>query len=158
MNPTENHKSYDELKTYIEKVKANQGALIGVLHKAQEIFGYLPIEVQKFIAFHLNLPFSQVYGVVTFYNFFSMKPKGKHVINVCLGTACYVKGADRVVNDFEDALGIKMGNTTEDKKFTLTSARCFGACGLAPAVMVDEEVFGNVDKKKIEQIIKQFGG
>jgi NADH-quinone oxidoreductase subunit E len=158
MNPTENHKSYDELKEYIEKVKGNQGVLIGVLHKAQEIFGYLPIEVQKFIAYHLNLPFSQVYGVVTFYNFFSMKPKGKNVINVCLGTACYVKGAERVVNDFEDALGIKMGETTEDKKFTLSSARCFGACGLAPAVMVNEEVFGNVDKKKIEQILKQFGG
>ncbi len=158
MNLEENHKSYDELKEYIEKVKGNQGVLIGVLHKAQEIFGYLPVEVQKFIAYHLNLPFSQVYGVVTFYNFFSMKPKGKNVINVCLGTACYVKGAERVVNDFEDALHIKMGETTEDKQFTLTSARCFGACGLAPAVMVNEEVFGNVDKKKIEQIIKKFGG
>lgn len=158
MNPNENHKSYDQLKEYIEKVKGNQGVLIGVLHKAQEIFGYLPIEVQKFIAYHLNLPFSQVYGVVTFYNFFSMKPKGKNVINVCLGTACYVKGAERVVNDFEEALKIKMGDTTEDKQFTLTSARCFGACGLAPAVMVNEEVFGNVDKKKIEQIIKKFGG
>lgn len=158
MNVEENHKSYDELKEYIEKVKGNKGVLIGVLHKAQEIFGYLPIEVQKFIAYHLNLPFSQVYGVVTFYNFFSMKPKGKNVINVCLGTACYVKGAERVVNDFEDALGIKMGETTKDMKFTLSSARCFGACGLAPAVMVNEEVFGNVDKKKIEQILKEFGG
>ncbi|MFN3410706.1 MAG: NADH-quinone oxidoreductase subunit NuoE [Exilispira sp.] len=158
MNVEENHKSYDELKEYIEKVKGNNGVLIGVLHKAQEIFGYLPIEVQKFIAYNLNLPFSQVYGVVTFYNFFSMKPKGKNVINVCLGTACYVKGAERVVNDFEDALGIKMGETTKDMKFTLSSARCFGACGLAPAVMVNEEVFGNVDKKKIEQILKEFGG
>nr|HPO60498.1 NAD(P)H-dependent oxidoreductase subunit E [Exilispira sp.] len=139
-------KLYDELKQYIDTVKSKPGILISVLHKAQGLFGYLPVEVQKFIAMQLNLPFSQVYGVVTFYNFFSMKPKGKHVINVCLGTACYVKGAEKVVTNFEDALHIKMGETTSDKMFTLSSARCFGACGLAPAVMVDDEVYGQVDK------------
>jgi NADH:ubiquinone oxidoreductase subunit E len=87
-----------------------------------------------------------------------MQPKGKHVINVCLGTACYVKGAEKVVTNFEDALHIKMGETTSDKMFTLSSARCFGACGLAPAVMVDDEVYGQVDKKKIDEIIKKYGG
>ncbi|HQM88927.1 MAG TPA: NAD(P)H-dependent oxidoreductase subunit E, partial [Exilispira sp.] len=148
-------KLYDELKQYIDTVKSKPGILISVLHKAQGLFGYLPVEVQKFIAMQLNLPFSQVYGVVTFYNFFSMKPKGKHVINVCLGTACYVKGAEKVVTNFEDALHIKMGETTSDKMFTLSSARCFGACGLAPAVMVDDEVYGQVDKKKIGEIIKK---
>jgi NADH:ubiquinone oxidoreductase subunit E len=151
-------KLYDELKQYIDTVKSNPGILISVLHKAQGLFGYLPVEVQKFIAMQLNLPFSQVYGVVTFYNFFSMQPKGKHVINVCLGTACYVKGAEKVVTNFEDALHIKMGETTSDKMFTLSSARCFGACGLAPAVMVDDEVYGQVDKKKIDEIIKKYGG
>lgn len=151
-------KLYDELKLYIDTVKSNPGILISVLHKAQGLFGYLPVEVQKFIAMQLNLPFSQVYGVVTFYNFFSMQPKGKHVINVCLGTACYVKGAEKVVTNFEDALHIKMGETTSDKMFTLSSARCFGACGLAPAVMVDDEVYGQVDKKKIDEIIKKYGG
>ncbi|HNV43262.1 MAG: NAD(P)H-dependent oxidoreductase subunit E [Spirochaetes bacterium] len=151
-------KLYDELKQYIDTVKSKPGILISVLHKAQGLFGYLPVEVQKFIAMQLNLPFSQVYGVVTFYNFFSMKPKGKHVINVCLGTACYVKGAEKVVTNFEDALHIKMGETTSDKMFTLSSARCFGACGLAPAVMVDDEVYGQVDKKKIGEIIKKYGG
>lgn len=150
------HEKYDELREYISKVKNTPGPLINVLHKAQEIFGYLPIEVQRFVAKELGVPMSQVYGVVTFYNFFTMKPRGKYVINVCLGTACFVKGANRVLEFFEEELGIKHGETTKDLMFTLSSARCFGACGLAPAIMVNEEVYGNVDKKKVKEIIKHY--
>ncbi|MCX8057995.1 MAG: NAD(P)H-dependent oxidoreductase subunit E [Spirochaetes bacterium] len=150
------HEKYDELKEYILNVKNSAGPLINVLHKAQEIFGYLPIEVQKFVARELGVPMSQVYGVVTFYNFFTMKPRGKYVINVCLGTACFVKGANRVLEYFEEELGVKHGETTKDLLFTLSSARCFGACGLAPAIMVNEEVYGNVDKKKVKEIIKKY--
>ena len=156
INKSESHQKYDELREYILKIKNTPGPLINVLHKAQEIFGYLPIEVQKFVAKELGVPMSQVYGVVTFYNFFTMKPRGKFVINVCLGTACFVKGANKVMENFEEELGIKHGDTTKDMIFTLSSARCFGACGLAPAVMVNEDVYGNVDKKKIKEIIKKY--
>ncbi len=154
----ENHKMYNELKEYIQSVKGTPGPLINVLHRAQEIFGFLPLEVQRFVAQELGVPYSQVYGVVTFYNFFSMTPKGKYEINVCLGTACYVKGADKVVDYFAEELGVKLGETTDDKMFTLSSARCFGACGLAPAVMINEDVYGNVDRKKTKEIIAKYKG
>ena len=147
---------YQELEEYINDVKDMPGTLINVLHKAQEIFGYLPIEVQSFIADKLGVPYSKVYGVVTFYNFFSMEPRGKYVINICMGTACYVKGADRVVEYFKQELGIDEGETTEDDLFTLTTARCFGACGLAPVLMVNEDVYGHVDRDKVSEIIKKY--
>ncbi|HMA68606.1 MAG TPA: NADH-quinone oxidoreductase subunit NuoE [Candidatus Mcinerneyibacterium sp.] len=147
---------YHELEDYINEVKHMPGTLINVLHKAQEIFGYLPIEVQTFISEKLGVPYSKVYGVVTFYNFFSMTPRGKYVINICMGTACYVKGADRVVEYFKQNLGINEGETTEDGLFTLTTARCFGACGLAPVLMVNEDVYGHVDRDKVKEIIKKY--
>lgn len=152
----ESHVKYEELKNYIDSVKDTKGPLINVLHKAQEIFGYIPIEVQKFVAKELNIALSEVYGVVTFYNFFSMKPRGKYEINVCLGTACYVKGANKVIEYFEEELGIKHGETTQDNLFTLSSARCFGACGLAPVIMVNEDVYGYVDRKKVKEVIKKY--
>lgn len=150
------NEQYRALSAYIDSVKGMPGPLINVLHHAQEIFGYLPQEVQMFVSQRLGVPASTVYGVVTFYNFFSMTPRGKFVINVCLGTACYVRGADRVVDMFKDQLGIDVGETTSDKQFTLSTARCFGACGLAPAVMVNEDVYGNVDRKKVQEIFKKY--
>lgn len=150
------NEQYRELSAYIDSIKGLPGPLINVLHRAQEIFGYLPQEVQMFVSQRLGVPASTVYGVVTFYNFFSMTPRGKIVINVCLGTACYVRGADRVVDMFKDQLGIDVGETTADKQFTLSTARCFGACGLAPAVMVNEDVYGNVDRKKVQEIFKKY--
>ncbi len=147
---------YQELEEYINDVKDMPGVLINVLHKAQEIFGYLPVEVQSFIADKLGVPYSKVYGVVTFYNFFSMEPRGKYVINICMGTACYVKGADRVVEYFKQKLDIEEGETTEDDLFTLTTARCFGACGLAPVLMVNDDVYGHVDRDKVSEIIKKY--
>ena len=150
------NEQYRELGRYIDSVKDMPGPLINVLHKAQEIFGYLPLEVQTFVSKRLNVPLSQVYGVVTFYNFFSMTPRGKYTINICLGTACYVKGAAKVMDYFKEELGISEGETTEDGMFTLTSARCFGACGLAPVLMVNEDVFGHVDRKKVLQIVEEY--
>ncbi len=150
------NEQYRELGTYIDSIKGLPGPLINVLHRAQEIFGYLPQEVQMFVSQRLGVPASTVYGVVTFYNFFSTTPRGKFVINVCLGTACYVRGADRVVDMFKEQLGIDVGETTADKHFTLSTARCFGACGLAPAVMVNEDVYGNVDRKKVQEIYKKY--
>jgi NADH-quinone oxidoreductase subunit E len=147
---------YRELKKFIEEHRNTPGPLIQVLHKAQGIFGYLPKEVQFFVARELNIPFSKVYGVVTFYNFFRTEPIGKHVINVCLGTACHVKGAKDVIDAIEKELGIGVGSTTEDKFFTLSTARCFGACGLAPVMVIDEEVYGRLSPQKVINIIKDF--
>jgi len=147
---------YRELKEYIKIEKDKKGPLIKVLHKAQDIFGYLPKEVQSFVARELNITESSVYGVVTFYNFFSTKPKGENEINVCLGTACYVRGADKVLSILEEELEISNGETTKDNVFSLNTARCFGACGLAPAVMVNEEVHGHVDRKKIKKMLSQY--
>ncbi|HDS02117.1 MAG TPA: NAD(P)H-dependent oxidoreductase subunit E [Firmicutes bacterium] len=150
------NEQYRELGAYIESVRNMPGPLINVLHKAQGIFGYLPMEVQAFISRELDIPLSTVYGVVTFYNFFSMTPRGKYVINVCMGTACYVKGAGKVVDYFKDELKVGEGETTEDNLFTLTTARCFGACGLAPVLMVNEDVYGHVDRKKVTEILKKY--
>lgn len=139
---------YQELKKVIEDKKANlKDPLIEILHAAQDLFGYLPKEVQLFVAEHLGVPVSEVYGVVSFYNFFSMTPRGKHVINVCMGTACYVKGADRLMKVFSDELGIELGETTKDGLFTLTAVRCVGACSLAPVFLIDEDTFGRIDKR-----------
>ncbi len=147
---------YRELKEYIKNEKNKKGPLIKILHKAQDIFGYLPKEVQFFVAKELNVPKSSVYGVITFYNFFSTKPKGKNEINVCLGTACYVRGADKVLSMLEDELKILNGETTSDNVFSLNTARCFGACGLAPAVMINKEVYGHVDRKKIKKMLAEY--
>ena len=117
------------------------GELINVLHKAQHLFGYLPAEVQRIVADKLNIPVSKVYGVVTFYSFFTMTPKGEHPISVCMGTACYVRGAEKVLDEFKRILNINVGETTPDGKYSLSSLRCVGACGLAPVVLIGEKVF-----------------
>jgi len=147
---------YQQLKEVIDKSSTLQDPLIEVLRQAQEIFGFLPIEVQQFVADELKLPVSKVFGVVTFYNFFSMKPQGKHIINVCTGTACYVKGAPRLVTMFEDELGVKLGETTKDGLFTLSSVRCVGACSLAPVFVIGEETYGRIDNRdKLTEILNK---
>jgi len=147
---------YRELKQFIEGTRKVSGPLIQTLHRAQKIFGYLPTEVQDFVSRELELPLSKVHGVVTFYNFFRTEPMGDHVINVCLGTACHVKGASEIVKNLSKELGIKMGGTTADRFYTLSSARCFGACGLAPVMMIDNEVYGRLNPQKSIQIIHEL--
>ena len=130
--------------------------LIRALHKAQVIIGYLPIEVQKLIAQKLRVHASQVYGVVTFYNYFTMKPKGKYPINICLGTACYVRGAGNLMEQSKKLLEIEDGETTEDGLFSIHGVRCVGACGLAPVVMVGDKVHGRLQKDDMKKIIDEY--
>ena len=127
-----------------------------VLQEAQEIFGYLPIEVQDFIAEELDIPITDVYGVATFYSQFSLKPKGKYRIGVCLGTACYVKGAQKVLDELSKVLNIDVGATTEDGTFTLEATRCLGACGLAPVIMINDDVYGRLEPDDIPEIIAKY--
>ena len=129
---------FKELENYILTLEDKKSSLIIILHKAQEIFGYIPEEVQEFIAEKIEVPVSKVYGVVSFYNFFSMEPKGKYPISVCTGTACYVRGAEKILEALQKELGLKLGGVTEDGLFSLDSLRCVGACGLAP-VMLDRK-------------------
>jgi len=141
----------------IEEKKKIRNPLIEILRSAQEIFGYLPVEVQEFIAQELNIPVNQIYGVVTFYNFFTMTPRGKYNLNVCLGTACFVKGAPRLVQMLSEELGIQMGETTKDGIFTMSAVRCVGACSLAPVFVIGEETYGRIDSKdKIAEILKRY--
>lgn len=147
---------YEKLQNYIDEIEDKRGALISVLHKGQEIFGYLPTEVQEFVAEKLNIPVSKVYGVVSFYHFFTMVPKGKHPISVCMGTACYVRGAEKVLNSIKNYLGINVGETTEDGLFSIDALRCVGACGLAPVVLVGKDVYGKEDVKDIKKILEKY--
>ena len=133
------------------------GELINVLHKTQEAFGYLPAEVQHAVAKELNIPVAKVYGVVTFYAFFTMKPKGLHPISVCMGTACYVRGAEKIVDALKSELDIDVGGVTADGKFSLNCLRCVGACGLAPVMMVGDKVYGRVEAKEIKGILASYG-
>lgn len=148
---------YSKLKAVIDEKKNLRNPLIEILRTAQEIFGYLPVEVQEFIANEMNVPASKIYGVVTFYNFFSMTPRGKYMLNVCTGTACYVKGAPRLIQMISDQLGINMGETTEDGLFTMSAVRCVGACSLAPVFVIGEDTFGRIENKdKIAEILKRY--
>ena len=148
---------YEQLQKVIDEKKQITNPLIEILRLAQDIFGYLPVEVQEYIAAELGIPVSQVYGVVTFYNFFSMKPRGKHIINVCTGTACFVKGAPRILQMLADELGIQIGDTTEDRQFSLSAVRCVGACSLAPVFVIGEETYGRVDNRdKLKEIIDKY--
>ncbi|MEI6455433.1 MAG: NAD(P)H-dependent oxidoreductase subunit E [bacterium] len=145
-----------ELKEVCKSFGNEKGELINVLHKAQGLFGYLPAEVQEVIARELNIPVANVYGVVTFYSFFSMIPKGIHPISICLGTACYVRGAEKVLEEFRRQLNIQVGETTPDGKFSISCLRCVGACGLAPVVMVGEKVYGRVSPEGVRDIISEY--
>jgi NADH-quinone oxidoreductase subunit E/NADP-reducing hydrogenase subunit HndA len=130
--------------------------LINVLHACQEHFGYLPAEVQEVVSEGLNMPLAKVYGVVTFYSFFTMTPKGKNPISICMGTACYVRGAEKVLDEFKKELGINVGESTKDNKFSLSSLRCVGACGLAPVVLVGEKTYGRVAPDDVKNILKEY--
>jgi len=147
---------YAQLDEYIDGLKTKQGALISVLHKAQEIFSYLPIEVQNHIAHKLDIPSSKVYGVVTFYSYFTMTKKGKYRISVCMGTPCFVRGADKVLARFENELKIKAGTTSEDGIYSIDALRCVGACGLAPVVIVNGKVYGRIQENDVKGVIDDF--
>lgn len=146
----------NELIKLCEAYGNQPGELINILHKAHDTFGYLPREVQEIIARQLGIPVSKVYGVVTFYSFFTMTPKGEHPISVCMGTACYVRGAEKVLDEFKRVLGINVGETTSDGKYSLSSLRCVGACGLAPVVLIGEKVYGRIVPGDVEKILKEL--
>ena len=146
----------DKIAEICSEFGNNPGELISILHKSQGYFGYLPEEVQIEIAKNLNIPVAKVYGVVTFYSFFTMKPKGRHSISVCMGTACYVRGAENVLEELKKELGIDVGGVTEDGKCSLECLRCVGACGLAPVMLIDEKVFGRLEPGMIKGILAQY--
>ena len=146
----------EALKKVIAENKGQKGALMPVMQQAQDIYGYLPIEVQTMIADGMGIPLEKVYGVSTFYSQFALNPKGKYQISVCLGTACYVKGSGDVYAKIEEILGIKGGECTPDGKFSLDACRCVGACGLAPVMMVNDEVFGRLKPDDVKGILEQF--
>lgn len=145
-----------ELMAVIDEHKGQDGAAIPVLHKAQEIYGYLPIEVQTMIAEGLNIPLAEIYGIVTFYTQFSLNPKGQYQIGVCLGTACYVKGSGDILDKIKEKLGIDVGECTPDGKFSIDATRCIGACGLAPVLTVNEEVYGRLTVDDVDDILKKY--
>lgn len=149
-------KDVEQLKQVCKDFDNQSGELINVLHKAQGLFGYLPAEVQEVIAQELNISIAKVYGVVTFYSFFTMIPRGKHPISICTGTACYVRGAEKVLDEFKKKLNIKVGETTPDGKFSLSCLRCVGACGLAPVVLIGEKTYGRVAAEDVKKIIKEY--
>ena len=146
---------YDRIAQMIGEYKDKEGSLIQILHMAQGIYGYLPLELQQFIADKLGKPLSEIYGVATFYSFFSIKPRGENTIRVCLGTACYVRGGKKIVDRLKEILGIEIGETTQDGKFTLEVMRCIGACGLAPAMTINEKVYKQVNPDKLQSIIEK---
>ena len=145
-----------QLREVIDRLKDTQGALMPILQEAQAIYGYLPIEVQKIIAIALDLPLEEVYGVVSFYAQFSLNPKGEYNIGVCLGTACYVRGSGDIYDKLQEVLGISGDECTADRKFSLTASRCIGACGLAPVLTVNEDVYGRLTTKDVEGIVAKY--
>lgn len=146
----------DKLLKVIEKHKNEHGAVIPVLHEAQDIYGYLPIEVQKIISEGLDVPLAEIYGIVTFYTQFSLNPKGEYQIGVCLGTACYVKGSGDILEKIKAKLGIDVGECTPDGRFSLDATRCIGACGLAPVFTVNDEVYGRLTVDDVDGIIAKY--
>ena len=145
-----------KIEAICKEFNNDKGELINVLHKTQNTFGYLPEEVQDVVAKNLKTSLAHVYGVVSFYSFFTMTPKGEYPINICMGTACYVRGAEKVLNEFKEILKIKVGETTKDEKFSLSSLRCVGACGLAPVVLVGEKVYGRVTLDGVQEILNEY--
>jgi len=154
--PDDHLQKLEQIAAVIAQYEAKPSNLIMILHAAQGIYGYLPYEVQKFIADKMNISVSEVSGVVSFYSFFSTKPKGEHTLLVCMGTACYVRGGKKLVDGLQKNLNVNVADTTEDGKFTLSVARCIGACGLAPAMMVDETVYKAVNPNKLESILNKY--
>lgn len=144
------------IEEFIDDYRGKEGCLIQILHIAQSIYGYLPIELLKFIANKLDMSLSEVTGVVSFYSFFSTRPRGEYTIQVCLGTACYVRGGKKILQKLQEILEINVGETTKDNKFTLEVMRCIGACGLAPAISINGTVYKQVNPEKLKEIIKKY--
>jgi len=148
--------NFYELHSFIDSIEDKRGALIAVLHKAQHLYGYLSDELILYISEKMVIPSSKIYGVISFYSYFTTKERGKNVVNVCLGTACFVRGADAIMKEFEKELNLKVGETSEDMKFTLSGLRCIGACGLAPVAMINEKVYGRVEVDHVKKIIAEY--
>ena len=148
----------EKLREVIKNHTGEKGAVIPVLHEAQDIYGYLPIEVQKIISEGLNVPLAEIYGIVTFYTQFSLYPKGTYEVSVCLGTACYVKGSGTILEKIKERLGIDVGQCTPDGKFSLNSTRCIGACGLAPVMTVNDAVYGRLTPADLDDIFAKYQG
>jgi NADH-quinone oxidoreductase subunit E len=146
----------DELVSFIEKWKDKEGNLIMILHRVQEEYGYIPREVALQLSRILNVPLAKIYGVVTFYHFFKLVKPGKYIISVCMGTACYLKGGNDLIQNIEDILGIGINSTTQDELFSIEAVRCVGCCGLAPVITINGEVFGRVTKDELPEIIAKF--
>lgn len=140
----------------INRFKGQPGCLIPVLTECQGVVGYLPVELQEYLSYGLNMPASTVYGVVTFYSFFTMVPKGRHTIKVCMGTACYVRGIGEVMNRLQAKYDLEVGGTTQDRRFSLEAVRCLGACGLAPVIVVDQDTHGNVTPASALELIEKY--
>jgi NADH:ubiquinone oxidoreductase subunit E len=151
-----NESKYSTLNNIIDLYKDKEGSLIQILHAAQNIYGCLPLDLQQIIAQKLDIPLSKVSGVISFYSFFSIQPRGLHTIRVCLGTACYVRGGKKIVEHLMKTLDVKPGETTADGKFTFEVARCIGACGLAPAIMIDDIVYKQMTPTKINELLSKF--
>jgi NADH:ubiquinone oxidoreductase subunit E len=158
MNTTED-RNMTELRLFMEQMKNTEhpeSQLIAILHKAQQLYGYLNNEVMDEVALTMRIPTAHIWGVATFYHYFNLSPKGAHSISVCLGTACYVKGAEEILQVIKEDLKIELGQTTQDKLFTLQEARCLGACGLAPVIMIDDKIYGELTPKKAIEILKKY--
>ena len=151
-----NKKITDRVREICAYHHNNSGELIMILHEAQSLLGYLPQEIQEVVAEQLEIPIAQVYGVVTFYSYFTMEPKGRFPISVCMGTACYVRGAEKILEELERQLEIKVGETTSDGLFSLNCLRCVGACGLAPVVTIGDKVYGRLTTDKIRDILADY--
>lgn len=145
-----------ELIAAIEEMKSMEGCLMPIMQRAQDIYGYLPEEVQKIIADNLGIPMEKIYGIATFYSQFNLAPKGENQIQVCLGTACYVKGSGNILRRVQDKLGIETGECTPDGKFSLDACRCVGACGLAPVMMINDDVYGRLTEDDVDRILDQY--
>ncbi len=156
LDPVDVQENFDKLQQVIDEHKGKSGAVIPIMQKAQDIFGYLPYKVQDYIAKELKVPLQNIYGIATFYGQFTLEPLGEHSIGLCMGTACYVRGAQQVLDEIQEELGIAMGETTEDGKFTLVATRCLGCCGLAPVMMIDDDVYGRLKPDMIPKILKKY--
>lgn len=146
----------EKVKKLIKELKYDKSQLMHILNETQNIYGYIPMRAQKIISEELNVPMAEIYGVITFYSRFSLEPKGKYNIAVCLGTACYVKGSQAILDKIKEILGIDVGQVTADGKFSLEATRCIGACGLAPVMTINEEVYGKLDPSMIKDILAKY--
>jgi NADP-reducing hydrogenase subunit HndA len=149
-------KKLQELDQFISGFEDKESHLIAILHKAQGLFGYLPLEVQEYVSQKTGVAAAKIYGVVTFYSFFTMQPRGKHTVSCCMGTACFVKGGERILDVVRDTLGVEIGQMTDDGMFMLEQVHCLGACSLAPVVSIDGKVYGHVTRDKVKEILDSY--